>query len=57
MTNQEKKNCLWDNFAWAADKLTAEQVALGASTQPWEALEFCEDKVTDEQIKQERQND
>ena len=43
MSNQEKKNCLWDD-------LTPEQVALGASIQPWESLEFCEDKLTDEQL-------
>jgi hypothetical protein len=54
MTNQEKKNFLWDNIVYNADNLTPEQVALGASIQPWEALEFCEDKLTDEQIKQEK---
>ena len=52
MTNQEKKNCLWDD-------LTPEQVALGASIQPWESLEFCEEKLTDEQINiaRKQQND
>lgn len=49
MTNQEKKNCLWDNIVYNADNLTLEQVALGASIQPWESLEFCADKLTEEQ--------
>ncbi len=59
MTNQEKKNCLWDNIVYNADNLTPEQVALGASIQPWESLEFCEDKLTDEQINiaRKQQND
>ena len=50
MTDQEKKNCLWDNIVYNADKLTPEQLEYCVHEWPRTALAFCADKLTPEQF-------